>query len=427
MVDLNRPSQFGDVDSAHMLARIVELPQQIRDAWAQGSALDLPAGHKGAAHIVICGMGGSAIGGDLTRVLAEAESRVPIVVVRGYELPAFVSKDSLVIMSSNAYAAALAAFAAHDADRLVAAAQKTFALSLEGLNGNVAPFLPAVHEIRPYTSQGRAAAAILGHLDGSYLWDQSPQRALQDPLSFRTASHVFGVAQENVDALRELLTIQLNSSDDNPASIPGIRPPVGASDQVRSYFVTTGRVQGAVIPTANFEPLPWVVPLESLGIALSHVSRTSAARSTRLGTPEFTHLSRFLAPDDVTLAYSAVQKVYAALDAENQELNVPVSTNALPLAGDIEDTATSSTAAAVRVLHIVDNLYYITGLELMHAAQAVDLRRRDSPTIALGRGTRELLTSYREVVPFLDRDRALTPDVEASYRFLRQLAPDERP
>jgi len=100
MVDLNRPSQFGDVDSAHMLARIVELPQQIRDAWAQGSALDLPAGHKGAAHIVICGMGGSAIGGDLTRVLAEAESRVPIVVVRGYELPAFVSKDSLVIISS---------------------------------------------------------------------------------------------------------------------------------------------------------------------------------------------------------------------------------------------------------------------------------------------------------------------------------------
>jgi histidine ammonia-lyase len=193
---------------------------------------------------------------------------------------------------------------------------------------------------------------------------------------------------------------------------------------VRSYYVTTGAVHGAVIPTANFEPLPWVVPLESLGIALSHVSGASAARSTRLGMPEFTHLSRFLSPDDVTLAYLAVQKVYAALDLENQELSKPVLGNPLPIAGDIEDTATNSAAAAQRVLQIIDNLYYVIGLELMHAAQAVDLRRRANPNLALGGGTGALLQSFRQVVPFLDRDRPLTPDIQASYRFLRQLDTD---
>lgn len=334
-------------------------------------------------------------------------------------------KDSLVIMSSNAYAAALATLVVHDAERVLAVARKVCALSLEALNGNVAPFLPEVHAIRAYEAQGRAAAAILAELDGSYLWQPSAQRALQDPLSFRTVSHVLGVGEEATRRLKELLIVQLNSSDDNPASIPGIGPPAGASAQVGSYYVTRGRVQGAVIPTANFEPLPWVIPIETLGLAMSHVSRTSAARTTRLGSPEFTHLSRFLSPDDTTLAYSAVQKVYVALDAENQELNDPVSTSPLPVAGDIEDTATNSTSAAARVLQMIDNIYYVTGLELMHAAQAVDLRRRDSPGLALGRGTRALHLAFREVVPFLDRDRALTPDIQASYRFLRQLPLEE--
>jgi histidine ammonia-lyase len=330
-------------------------------------------------------------------------------------------KDSLVIMSSNAYAAALAALVVHDTEHVLAVARKVGALSLEGLNGNVAPFLPPVHAIRPYTAQGRVAAGLLAELDGSYLWQTSAQRALQDPLSFRTMSHVLGVAEDRVGELKELLAIQLNSSDDNPASIPGIAPPPGAPEQIRSYYVTSGRVHGAVIPTANFEPLPWVVSLEALGIAMSHVSRTAAARITRLGTAEFTHLSRFLSPDETTLAFSAVQKVYAALDGENQELNNPVSTSPLPVAGDIEDTATNSTSAATRVLQMIDNLYYITGLELMHATQAVDLRRKTTPALALGRGTGALLQSYREFVPFLDRDRALTPDIQTSYLFLKQL------
>jgi histidine ammonia-lyase len=330
------------------------------------------------------------------------------------------AKDSLVIMSSNAYAAALASFAVADAERLLAVTRKVWALSLEGLNGNVAPYLPAVHAVRPYAAQGRAAADILAELEGSYLWQPSNKRALQDPLSFRTASHLLGVAEEDLGRLKEMLAIQLNSSDDNPASIPDITPPADVQDQVGSYYVTTGAVRGAVIPTANFEPLPWVAPLESVGVALGRISGASAARSTRLGTVEFTQLTRFLSPNDTTLAYSAVQKVYAALDLENQELSKPVSRNPLPLAGAIEDTASNSAAAAQRVLRIIDNLYYVVGLELMHAAQAVDLRRRADPDLTFGRGTGALLRDFRQVVSFLDHDRPLTPDIQASYRFLRE-------
>src|SRR5436305_10479066 len=65
---------------------------------AQG--LSLPSGHADAANVVICGMGGSAIGGDLVRSLAERECRVPVAVLRGYDLPAYVDKRSLVVLAS---------------------------------------------------------------------------------------------------------------------------------------------------------------------------------------------------------------------------------------------------------------------------------------------------------------------------------------
>lgn len=100
MIDLDERSQYDEVDRAGMLQRILELPQQVRDAWSLAQRTRLPSSHAGAANIVICGMGGSAIGGDLTRSLVEGEARIPIRVIRGYELPGFVGENSLVILSS---------------------------------------------------------------------------------------------------------------------------------------------------------------------------------------------------------------------------------------------------------------------------------------------------------------------------------------
>jgi glucose/mannose-6-phosphate isomerase len=88
------------LDKSGMIDHIVDLPKQMRDAWAQAKATALPPSHAGAKTIVICGMGGSAIGGDLTRTLVEAEIEVPLAVVRGYDLPGFVDRDTLVILSS---------------------------------------------------------------------------------------------------------------------------------------------------------------------------------------------------------------------------------------------------------------------------------------------------------------------------------------
>jgi histidine ammonia-lyase len=329
------------------------------------------------------------------------------------------AKDALSIFSSNAYSAAIAVLAAHDAGHLLERARQVFGLSLEGLNGNVAPFLAAVQNARAFPGQTHAAAAIRRDLRGSFLWSPSPTRALQDPLSYRTFSHVLGSAAAVLARVDGQLRVQMNSSDDNPTVLLDVTPPAGATEQERSYYVEGNGIRGAVMPTSNFEPLSWVVQLESLLDALGHLSGTSVQRMLRLATPEFTHLSRFLTSDADSIGFAAIQKIPAALDAENRRLASPVSLDAMPLAGDIEDTATNAAAAATNIAKMVDNLYGILGVELMHAAQAVNLRQREQAELALGRYTQPFLNAYRQVVAFLDHDRFLSPDVARSAAFLQ--------
>jgi glucose/mannose-6-phosphate isomerase len=99
-IDLDDPAVFRENDPDRMIERIKELPVQCRDAWRQALELELPADYEDIDKVVVLGMGGSAIGGDLVRSLALSESRVPVIVHRDYGLPAFVDARTLVIVSS---------------------------------------------------------------------------------------------------------------------------------------------------------------------------------------------------------------------------------------------------------------------------------------------------------------------------------------
>ena len=100
MIDLDNRVLFREIDPDDMLGRIAELPQQCRHAWANVQSLELPREYRQVNNIVVLGMGGSAIGGDLLRALAEPECALPIVTNRDYTVPAFVNAETLVIASS---------------------------------------------------------------------------------------------------------------------------------------------------------------------------------------------------------------------------------------------------------------------------------------------------------------------------------------
>lgn len=88
---LDALDSFKAIDQANMLGHIDNLPDQIEAAWVQGQAASLAPGLGEVAQVVICGMGGSAISGDLLAALVGDSCRLPITVNREYDLPAWAS------------------------------------------------------------------------------------------------------------------------------------------------------------------------------------------------------------------------------------------------------------------------------------------------------------------------------------------------
>lgn len=324
-------------------------------------------------------------------------------------------KDSLSILSSNAYSAALASLALEDLKQADKMSKLVFALSLEALNGNVAPFSSEAASLRPFPQFEATAKQIREILKDSYLWDKDDTRALQDPLSYRDASYFFAAMSSSIQSLEGLMKIQLNSSDDNPGIFIGEQP-AGAKFQESKLF-TKG---GAVVPTSNFEPLLWVIEFEKASIVLAHNSKASSLRTIKLSDDNFTHLSRFLGTDKTVHAFGAMQKPFVALAGENEFLANPASLDYVPVAGNIEDVATNAPFVMQKFSKQIENFYSILGMELIHAAQAIDLRMQQNPNLKLSAQTKKLYDEYRKVVKFMDTDRPLSDDFRNSAKFLKE-------
>ncbi|SNS89719.1 histidine ammonia-lyase [Anaerovirgula multivorans] len=307
-------------------------------------------------------------------------------------------KDGLAIVSSNALAAGPGAMVLKDAEDLVEMADIVYAMTLEGFRGNVTPLDPKTYEVRPYQGQSFSAEQVRKYLEGSYLWLPGVTESLQDPLSLRGSCQVHGSVRDVLDYVKKHMDIQLNSSDDNPCVL---------LDERR------------IISCSNYEVTTWVLGFEMLGVALSHLSRNACYRTIKLGTPKFTGLSRFLTPADArVIAYGTIQKTFTSLDTEIRHLSNPATVDYYSLAGDIEDHANNSPFVVRKTAKIIDNLYYILGIEAMHAAQAIDLRKATK----LGKGTKVAYEILRTEIPFLDKDRNLSIDIKKAYNIIKSKA-----
>ena len=105
---------FSELDQANMIELLEEFPLKMRDALRLGEKFTIPTGFlptptptaftsisaQSFKNIVVLGMGGSAIGGDLLSDYLADELSIPIVVIRGYDIPKFVDENSLVFAVS---------------------------------------------------------------------------------------------------------------------------------------------------------------------------------------------------------------------------------------------------------------------------------------------------------------------------------------
>ena len=89
-----------NIDTQNMFGAIWDFPDTIMEAMKIGSSLVLQNDFSQVDKVVVAGMGGSAIGGDVTAALIQEELTVPFIISRGYQLPNWVDDHTLVICSS---------------------------------------------------------------------------------------------------------------------------------------------------------------------------------------------------------------------------------------------------------------------------------------------------------------------------------------
>ena len=100
-ITLDDPAAISRIDVSDMLGRVRELPRQFAQARRIAAATVLEARHRDVDAVLVLGMGGSAIGGDLVAGVAGDRLRVPLVVHRDYELPAWAGDRTLVVAASH--------------------------------------------------------------------------------------------------------------------------------------------------------------------------------------------------------------------------------------------------------------------------------------------------------------------------------------
>jgi histidine ammonia-lyase len=337
------------------------------------------------------------------------------------------AKDALGILSSNAFSAGRACLVLDQVEKRLDFQLKVYALSLEGLNGNLAPITAQTQNVRPFHFQNQMAEDVCNLLEGSYLWKLNSDRLLQDPLSFRCGTQVFAAAREACVEAREALHIQLNSSDDNPAVILFDKFPDTDSTTIKKYWVETEGLNGMVIPTANFEPISWVLKLQSLSVALGHVGDLSCNRVIRFGASSHTGLPRYLTTSAKDHGLAAIEKTSASIRAELKQLIQPVSLDYVTTAGGVEDAGTNSCLVIERLASASKHTLDLASIELFVAAQAVGIRSQiyQGKKLILGKGTSDLYSAFRKEVSIYEGDQTLTAELEKTRSFVDKSLNDE--
>jgi histidine ammonia-lyase len=159
------------------------------------------------------------------------------------------------------------------------------------------------------------------------------------------------------------------------------------------------------------------VALDALALATVPVAGISERRLYRLLDPTRNNgLPAFLvAESGLNSGFMLAQYTAASLVSESKSLAHPASVDSIPSSAGQEDHVSMGMTAARHAREVVANAEVVVALEALAAAQALDLRSPLSPAP----GTRAARDAVRAVVPFLEADRELGPDIAVVTELVR--------
>ncbi|HEX2164805.1 MAG TPA: histidine ammonia-lyase, partial [Thermoanaerobaculia bacterium] len=321
----------------------------------------------------------------------------------GIEPLALAPKEGLALINGTQAMTALLALAALEARRLVRTADLVGALSTDALRGTDAAFDPRLHALRPYPGQRASAANLWRLLQGSAIRESHRvgDVRVQDPYSLRCMPQVHGAVRDLLADVEAKLAIEMNAVTDNPLVFAG----AGGDDGEGGELISGG----------NFHGEPMALAADVLAIALAELGAISERRTEKLTNTAFSGLPPFLVEDaGVNSGFMIAQVTAAALASENKGLAHPASVDSIPTSADKEDHVSMGMGAALKLGRVVDNVRQVLAIELLAAAQGIDLLR----PLASSRLLEALHAAVRRRVARWDEDREMAPDLAAAAELL---------
>jgi histidine ammonia-lyase len=303
-------------------------------------------------------------------------------------------KEGLAFLNGTQVSTALALAGLFRGQAVFDSALVAGAMSVDAALGSDVPFDSRLNAVRGQPAQMRVAERLHALLAGSQIRASHLVECerVQDPYSLRCQPQVMGACLELLDGAAAVLEREANGVSDNPL--------VFAED-------------GAILSGGNFHGEPVALAADQIALALAEIGSLAERRIALLTDPNLSQLPAFLTPEPgINSGFMLPQIVAAALASENQHLAHPAGIDSRPTSANQEDHVSMATHAARRLLEMADNAAHIVAIELLAAAQGIELRRPLESSAPL----EAALARVRAHAAFLTDDRPLGGEIRALAR-----------
>ncbi|HET8977684.1 MAG TPA: aromatic amino acid ammonia-lyase [Solirubrobacteraceae bacterium] len=299
-------------------------------------------------------------------------------------------KEALGMISANAVTMGRGSLVLVDVADLIESLQIAAALSFEAFAANLSVIHPGAARARPHSGLEQAMARLRELLEGSELWQPGAARNLQDPLSIRCAPQTHGALYDALSVVRGLMEIELNAAADNPLVLVE---------------------ESAIVSVGNFDVASLAMAFDYLRVAIAHAAQVANERVQKLLWSHFSGLPTGLARQEgPTGGLRPLGRQFAALASETRLHANPVSLDYRgQLAEGVEDHASMAPLSVSTTSELVSLVHRLIALELIIAAQGVDLRGGPD---RLGAGTARAYAVVRGYAGTLTDETEWNADIE---------------
>ncbi len=319
-------------------------------------------------------------------------------------------KEGLALINGTQAMTSLLALSCLDTRHLVRVADLAAALSTDALRGTDVAFDPRLHALRAHPGQRVSAANLWSLMRGSAIREshRAGDVRVQDPYSVRCAPQVHGAVRDVLADVEAKVAVEMNAVTDNPLVFPGDG---GDGDDGSAEILSGG----------NFHGQPMAFAADFLAIALAELASISERRIEKLTNTAFSGLPPFLVRDaGLDSGFMMAQVTAAALVAENKVACHPASVDSIPTSADKEDHVSMGMGAALKLRPVVANVRRVLAIELVAAAQGIDLLRPLRSSDRLEEAHRLI----RKRIAFRQEDhREMAADLNRGIALLDELDP----